>query len=173
MRISLIVAVSANNVIGVNGELPWRLSEDLKRFKAITMGKPMIMGRATYDSIGVALPGRRSIVLTRQANFLAAGCDVVASPEQALAIAGDVNEIMIIGGSEIYALFLPMAERIYLTRILANIAGDTFFPDLDTSDWDVIESQEFAADDQEPGFSFECWQRRAEPVSQDAAARID
>ncbi len=163
MRISLIVAVSANNVIGANGKLPWHLSADLKRFKAITMGKPMIMGRATYDSIGMALPGRRSIVMTRQPTFEAAGCDVVASPEQALAIAGDLDEVMVIGGSKIYALFLPMAERIYLTRVHANIAGDTFFPDLDTKDWDIIELQDFAADGQEPGFSFECWQRRECP----------
>jgi len=161
MRISLIVAISANNVIGANGELPWRLSADLKRFKAITMGKPMIMGRATYESIGTALPGRQSIVMTRQLTFEAAGCDVVASAEQALAVAGDVEEVMVIGGNKIYALFLPMAERIHLTRIHAAFEGDTFFPDLDTNEWKIVESQDFPANDKgEPGYSFECWQRR-------------
>lgn len=160
MRISLIVAVSANNVIGVDGDLPWRLSEDLKRFKVITMGKPMIMGRATFDSIGKALPGRRCIVMSRQAEFRAEGCDVVSSPEQALDIAGDVEEVMVIGGSKIYALFLPMAQRIHLTRVHANIQGDTFFPQLDPAEWRLIESLDFTAcDERALSYAFEIWER--------------
>jgi dihydrofolate reductase len=102
VKISIVVAVSRNNVIGVNGGLPWRLPEDLKKFKLITMGKPMIMGRATYASIGRALPGRRSIVLSRQSGFAAEGCDVAATVAEALEIAGDVAEVMIIGGGKVY-----------------------------------------------------------------------
>ena len=100
--ISIIVAASMNNVIGVQGELPWKISDDLKRFKALTMGKPMVMGRLTWESIGRALPGRQNIVITRQPEFEAEGCDVVDSPAAALAAAGDVAEVMIIGGGQVY-----------------------------------------------------------------------
>lgn len=133
--ISLIVAASTNNVIGANGGLPWHLSDDLKRFKAITMGKPVVMGRKTFDSIGRALPGRQNIVISRQAGFVAAGCDVVPSPDAALAAAGDAAEIMVIGGSQVYALFLPRAARVYLTRVHVEIAGDAHFPPLEPSAW--------------------------------------
>lgn len=153
MKISLIVAASKNNVIGLNGELPWHLAEDLKRFKATTMGKPMIMGRATFASIGRALPGRKSIVMSRQTAFVAEGCDIASSVEQAIACAGDAEEIMVIGGGEIYALFLPIATRIYLTRVNAHIEGDTFFPALDAKDWSTVERKEFAATDPQ-AFSF-------------------
>jgi len=160
MLISIIVAASTNNVIGANGDLPWRLPEDLMRFKAVTMGKPMIMGRATFESIGKALPGRRSIVMTRQAGFKADGCDVVASPEEAIAVAGGVDELMVIGGGKIYELFLPMAGSIYITRVQANIEGDTFFPELDSGDWQVVESESFPADGgREYGFDIEVWER--------------
>jgi len=133
--ISLIVAASDNNVIGSKGELPWRLSSDLKRFKTLTMGKPIVMGRLTYESIGRALPGRRNIVITRQTGYEADGCDVVCSIEAAIEAAGDAKEIMIIGGGDIYRQCLPMAERIYMTRVHAEIEGDTFFPLLDDADW--------------------------------------
>ena len=133
--ISIIVAASTNNVIGVQGELPWRLPDDLRRFKQLTMGKPIIMGRRTYESIGRPLPGRQNIVITRQPGFAAEGCDVVASPAAALAAAGDAAEIMIIGGSQIYELFLPKAARLYLTRVHADIEGDAFFPAVDERDW--------------------------------------
>lgn len=160
MKISIIVAVSTNNVIGVDGGLPWRLPEDLKIFKSITMGKPMIMGRATFESIGRALPGRRSIVLSRQAGFAAEGCDVVSSPGQALEIAGEVEEVMVIGGGKIYEQFLPMTERIYLTRVDAHIEGDTWFPALDPGEWQVLESEAFpTGDDRTYGFVLETWER--------------
>ena len=145
MRISMIVAASANNVIGKDGGLPWRLPEDLKRFKQITMGKPMIMGRATWDSIGRPLPGRQNIVLTRQPDFVAQGCDVANSPEDALRMAGDVDEIMIIGGGGIYRTFLPIANRIYLTRIDAELDGDTSFPELGEEDWEEISRESYPA----------------------------
>jgi dihydrofolate reductase len=159
--ISLIVAASTNNVIGVGGGLPWHLPDDLKKFKSITMGKPMIMGRATYESIGRPLPGRRSIVLTRQAGFEAEGCDVAASPEEALEIAGDVEEVMVIGGGKIYERFLPMADRIYLTRVEAHVEGDTFFPTLDRDEWQLVQSECFPAKDgQDPGFFVEMLERK-------------
>ncbi len=160
MKISIIVAASTNNVIGVDGDLPWHLSEDLKKFKAITMGKPMIMGRATYESIGCALPGRRSIVLSRQEGFDAEGCDVVSSPTEALNVAGDVDEVMIIGGGKVYADFLPMTDRIYLTRVDATIEGDTLLPALAESEWELLESEHYPASEQrEYGFRFEVWER--------------
>ncbi len=125
--ISIIVAASANNVIGVKGDLPWRLSDDLKRFKAITMGKPIVMGRKTWDSIGRPLPGRQNIVITRQTGFVAEGCDVVTSADEAIAATAGADEVMVIGGSQVYSLFLPNAERLYLTRVHAEVAGDAFF----------------------------------------------
>ena len=133
--VSLIVAASANGVIGRGGELPWHLSDDLKRFKQLTMGKPIVMGRKTHESIGHALPGRQNIVLTTQSDFVAKGCDVVSSAEAAIAVAGDAAEIMVIGGSDIYELFLPLAERIYLTRVQIEIDGDAHFAGLDDDEW--------------------------------------
>jgi len=143
MKISAIVAASTNNVIGKNGGLPWRLPEDLKRFKAITMGKPMIMGRATWDSIGRALPGRQNIVMTRQKNFIAEGCDVVATVDDAITVAGGAEEVMIIGGGQLYRQLLPRTDRIYLTRVHANIDGDTYFPELDDGEWQVVAEENF------------------------------
>ena len=160
MRISIIVATSANNVIGADGGLPWHLPEDLRKFKEITMGKPMIMGRATWDSIGRALPGRRSIILTRMPGFEAPGAEVVGSVDEALAVAGDVDEVMIIGGGEIYRQFLPMTDRVYLTRLEAHIKGDTRFPELDMEQWQVISAEEFpAVNDREFAFTIEVLDR--------------
>lgn len=160
MRISIIVAASANNVIGADGQLPWRLPEDLKHFKSITMGKPMIMGRATFDAIGCALPGRKSIVLSRQQGFEAEGCVVVPTIDAALEAAGDAEEVMVIGGGEIYRQLLPVADRIYMTRIQADIEGDTRFPELDMNEWDVIAVEEYpAGDEREFGFDIETLNR--------------
>jgi len=145
--ISLIVAASTNNVIGNDGELPWRLSDDLKRFKAVTMGKPIVMGRKTFESIGRPLPGRQNIVISRQEGFTADGCDVVQSIEQAVEVAGAAEEIMVIGGSEIYSAFLPIASRVYLTRVHTEVEGDAFFPSLDEAEWRRSASQIYDADD--------------------------
>ena len=145
--ISLIVAASANNVIGAGGDLPWRLSADLKRFKAITMGKPIVMGRKTYESIGRPLPGRHNIVITRQPEFQAEGCTVVASPDEAIAAAGDAGEIMIIGGGHIYDAFMPIANRVYLTRVHADVEGDTFMPALAGDDWTEVSRESLGADE--------------------------
>ena len=145
--ISLIVAVSTNNVIGADGDLPWRLSDDLKRFKAVTMGKPIVMGRKTYESIGRPLPGRQNIVITRQNDFNADGCDVVQSTAEAVDVAGSADEVMVIGGSQIYAAFLPLADRIYLTRVHTEVDGDAFFPPIDEAEWRGLASESYEADD--------------------------
>jgi dihydrofolate reductase len=160
MKVSMIVAASANNVIGDDGSLPWHLSEDLRRFKEITMGKPMIMGRLTYESIGKALPGRRSIVLTRQADYKPEGVEVVSTPEAALKLAGDADEVMVIGGGEIYRQFLPMTDRIYLTRVHTEFDGDTFFPEIREDEWRIVSSQPLPPNDERPfSISFQTLER--------------
>ncbi len=160
MKVSMIVAVSANNVIGANAGLPWRLQEDLRRFKEITMGKPMIMGRLTFESIGKALPGRRSIVITRQVDYQQEGIEVVATPDAALELAGDVDEVMIIGGGEVYEQFLPMTDRIYLTRVHAEFDGDTFFPEINEDEWWIVSSEPLPPNDERPfSISFQTLER--------------
>ena len=151
--ISIIVAASANNVIGAKGDLPWHLSDDLKRFKAVTMGKPIVMGRKTWESIGRALPGRQNIVITRRQSFVADGCDVVNSVDEALSAAGDVGEIVVIGGSQVYELFLPAAQRLYLTRVHADVEGDAFFPAIDEDEWQLVSEEMHAADERN---EFDC-----------------
>ena len=162
MKVSMIVAVSANNVIGANAGLPWRLQEDLRRFKKITMGKPMIMGRLTFESIGKALPGRRSIVITRQVDYQREGIEVVTTPDAALELAGDVDEVMIIGGGEVYEQFLPMTGRIYLTRVHAEFDGDTFFPEINENEWRIVSSEPLPLNDERPfSISFQILERIA------------
>ena len=156
----MIVAASANNVIGAGGQLPWRLSEDLRRFRQITMGKPMIMGRLTFESIGRALPGRRSIVVTAQSGFIAEDCDVVTTPEAALKLVADADEVMIIGGGKIYVHMLPQTDRIYLTRVHAEFDGDAFFPKIDEDDWRIVSSEPLSANDERPfSISFQTLER--------------
>jgi dihydrofolate reductase len=145
--ISLIVAASTNNVIGAQGALPWHLSADLRRFKALTMGKPIVMGRLTHESIGRALPGRQNIVITRQSGYAADGCDVVQSIEGAIEAATGAQEIMVIGGGDIYAQFLPWADRIYLTRVIVELEGDTYFASLDEKEWQETAREVHAADE--------------------------
>lgn len=140
-RISLVAAVAANGVIGADGDLIWRISDDLAHFKSLTMAKPMIMGRKTFQSIGKALPGRDSIVMTRDPAFVAPGGFIVRSMRASLSLAQGcarargVDEICVIGGGEIYAQFLPRADRIYLTRVEAEVEGDAWFPDFDARRW--------------------------------------
>ena len=168
MRISIVVAVASNGVIGREGGLPWHLPDDLKRFKSITMGKPLIMGRATHESIGRALPGRQNIVVTRQRGYVAEGCDVVSSPGDALRAAGDADEVMVIGGGDIYAQFLRRTDRIHLTRVDTDVNGDTFFPPLDPAEWQVLEREEFpAGEGREYGFTYELLERRQDEIPAD------
>lgn len=144
--LALVVAAARNGVIGRDNAMPWHLPDDLKHFKAVTMGKPMLMGRKTFTSIGKALPGRKSIVLTRDRAWRAEGVIAVHSLEEALGEAGDVPEIAVVGGEEIFRLTLPLAQRVYLTRIHADIAGDTVFPELDPAQWQEVERTEHPAD---------------------------
>lgn len=135
-RIALVVAVSRNGVIGRDGGLPWHISSDLKRFKAITMGKPVIMGRKTWESLPKRpLVGRQNIVITRQKDYQAEGAIIVADVIAAIAVAGNVEEIAVIGGGEIYRTTFPMADRIYLTEVDLDVEGDTHFPKLAPSEW--------------------------------------
>lgn len=158
--ISIVVAASNNHVIGNNGALPWKISDDLKHFKALTMGRPIIMGRLTYESIGRALPGRQNIIITRQVDYKADGCDVVTSPADALRVSGDADEVMIIGGSQIYALFLPKATRLYVTRVHCEVDGDAYFPEIDADEWSLLASEPRPASAaNEFAFSFNCYER--------------
>lgn len=140
-RISLIVAMDENGLIGRDNGLPWRLPNDLKHFKQTTMGKPLIMGRKSFESIGRPLPGRRNIVLTRDPDWSAEGVEVAADINDAIALAGDVDEVMIIGGAQVYAQVLEHADRIYLTRVHERFDGDTHFPPVDWQQWDEISRQ--------------------------------
>jgi dihydrofolate reductase len=137
-QIVFYVARADNGVIGRDGGLPWRLPEDLKRFKAMTMGKPMVMGRKTFESFPKPLPGRRHIVLTRDPAWQADGAEVAHSVEEAIALAGEVDEIAVIGGAEIFALFLPLADRVELTEVHRNVEGDAKMPPLGEG-WRVAE----------------------------------
>ena len=132
---SFVVAAARNGVIGQANGMPWHLPSDLAFFKRVTMGHPIVMGRKTYESIGKALPGRTNIVITRDPAFEAPGCVVVDSLEAAYRAAGDAEEVFVIGGAQIFEAAMPTADRIYLTEVEAEIAGDTWFPKLDRSQW--------------------------------------
>ncbi len=140
VEVSIIVAASENGVIGKDGDMPWRLRSDLQRFKKLTMGHTMIMGRKTYESIGRLLPGRTTVILTRQAGYEVEGAIVVGSLEAALVATGEKSPF-VVGGAEIYRSALPLANTLYLTRVLAQIEGDTFFPEVDFSLWEKISEQ--------------------------------
>jgi dihydrofolate reductase len=160
-RISIIVAVGRNGVIGRDGALPWRLPEDLKRFKALTMGHVMIMGRKTYESIGRLLPGRRSVIVSRQAGYVVAGAIVAASLEDAIAAAGDAEEVFVIGGGEIYRGALPSAHRLLVTEVDASPEGDAWFPPVDTALWreTAREVHDPGSGADTPGFAFVDYER--------------
>ena len=140
MKLSLIVSMSENHVSGKDGKLPWHLSDDLKRFKAITMGHPIIMGRKTYESIGRVLPGRKNIILTRSSDYEAAGAHVCRTIQETLDCC-DGQDAFVIGGESIYELFLDRADRIYLTRVHQKFEGDAFFPTWDEERFKEIERE--------------------------------
>ena len=158
-RIVLVVAAAENGVIGLDGAMPWRLPDDLKHFKAVTLGHPIIMGRRTWEELGCTpLPGRRNIVLTRNADFAGEGCDIAASPEAALAMTGDAD-VMIVGGGQVYRLFMDQANVVERTVVHAQIDGDTMFPSLDEG-WTREWCEAHDADDRHAhAFTFERWIR--------------
>jgi dihydrofolate reductase len=145
-RVALVVAMADNGVIGRGGALPWHLPDDLRYFKVVTSGKPVLMGRRTFVSIGKPLPGRRNLVLTRTASASTAGVEYVHSVEQARALAAGAAELCVIGGAEVYALALPLAMRIYLTRVHGVVSGDVYFPLRDFSAWHESQSVDHPAD---------------------------
>lgn len=160
-RISIIVAMDRNGLIGKDNQLPWHLPADLKHFKQTTMGKPIIMGRKTFESIGKPLPGRLNIVLTRDVTYQARGCTVVGSMDGAIEAAGTAAEVMIIGGAALYREVLMQADRIYLTEVQAELDGDTWFPSLHESDWVVAQQSEHGADENNPyAYTFKTLDRR-------------
>ena len=146
MKITLIAAVARNGVIGRDNALPWRLSADLKRFKRLTMGRSVIMGRKTYESIGKPLPGRKFIVVSRNWAAAPEGVTLARSIEEALEAAGG-DEVFILGGSEVFRLTLPLADRLHLTLVDADVVGDTFFPEIDPSVWTLVSREDHEADD--------------------------
>ena len=156
VQLALIAAVARNGVIGCDGDLPWRISADLQYFKSTTMGKPIIMGRRTFESIGKALPGRPNIVVTRKLDFRADDVEVAANLDQALATAAGHggDEVMVIGGGEIYAAALPQANRLYLTEIHIEPEGDVYFPALDRTQWREVTREDHRAAGDTPAFSF-------------------
>jgi dihydrofolate reductase len=162
--ISLVVAMAQNGTIGRDNGLPWRLPDDLKRFKALTMGKLVLMGRKTFESIGRPLPERTNLVLTRDREWRAEGVVVVHSLGQALGFARDAEELMAIGGAEIFRMLMPFARRIYLTLVHAEIPGDTVFPDFDPTQWADVECHSYPADERNAyPFTFVTLERKSDP----------
>ncbi|HEV7331396.1 MAG TPA: dihydrofolate reductase [Flavisolibacter sp.] len=169
MIISLLLAASANNVIGKDNQLPWHLPNDLKYFKNLTWGLPILMGRKTFDSIGKPLPGRKSIIITRNTDWQHEGVEVVHSVNDAVqkADALGAKEIFVIGGAEIFTVSLQTANRIYLTRIHQDFEGDVFFPEIDEAAWSLASSRFCKADEKNPyDHTYQVWERR--PVEQKA-----
>ena len=158
-EISLVVAMDRNRVIGHEGRLPWHLPDDLKWFKRCTVGKPIVMGRRTWESIGRALPDRPNIVISSRGDFEAPGATVVPSLELALDAARDHPEVMIIGGGVLFAATLPLAHRLYLTVVHAEYPGDTWFPTFETAEWRETHREDHPADDRHAcAFSFLVWE---------------
>jgi len=162
----MIAALADNRVIGLDNKMPWHLPADLRHFKAMTLGKPIIMGRKTWDSLGRPLPGRLNLVISRQPDLQLEGAETFTSLDAALARAEQwareqgVDELMLIGGAQLYAQALPQAQRLYLTRIDAAPAGDAFFPAFDEAEWHRLDSQPHPAEGDAPAYRFETWQRR-------------
>ncbi|NBV75579.1 MAG: dihydrofolate reductase [Methylococcaceae bacterium] len=150
MKISLIVAMARNYAIGLNGQMPWHLPADLKHFRAITMGHPIIMGRKTFAAIGKPLPGRRNLVISHNPDFKAEGAEVFNQIDSALAQCADLEQVFIIGGASLYEAMLARADFLYLTEIDKDFEGDTFFPQFDRQDWQELDRQDFC----DPGAGF-------------------
>ncbi|WP_429109391.1 type 3 dihydrofolate reductase [Aeromonas veronii] len=163
MKISMIAAMAHDRVIGKDNQMPWHLPADLAHFKRVTLGKPVLMGRKTFESIGRPLPGRRNLVISRNPDYQAEGIEVVGSVEAALALlaGSSVEVLMVIGGGHLYAEMLPSADCLYLTRIDLAVEGDTRFPAFDDGQWQRVDCESHPADEKNPHpYSFETWQRR-------------
>ena len=161
MRLSIIAAMSANRVIGNNNNLPWRLPADLKRFKSLTMGHHLIMGRKTFESIGQPLPGRTTVVITHQTGFAPEGVLVAHSIDQALHVVAGDDEVFVAGGAQIYQQMLPRADRLYLTSIHEEFEGDTNFPEFEESDWQLISEENQEPDAKNPyTYSFLIYEKK-------------
>ena len=148
--ISLVAAMAKNRIIGKNNGMPWHLPADLKHFKAVTLGKPIIMGRKTYESIGRPLPGRKNIVISRNSDYKLEGCDTVTSFEAAMALVADIEEVMIVGGGFLYSQVLPLANKLYLTFIDLKVDGDTQFPEFEQLALTEIKRESFQSDEKNP-----------------------
>ncbi|MBM7335527.1 MAG: dihydrofolate reductase [Alcanivorax sp.] len=166
IRLAMMAAKASNDVIGRDNKLPWYLPNDLKYFKQATLGKPIIMGRNTWESLKRPLPGRTNIVITRQEQYPAEGAKVVATLDQALELAEHValidgqDEVVVIGGAQIYALALPRADRLYLTEVHAEVPGDTYFPAVDAAQWREVGREDFQAEGPNPyDYSFVVYER--------------
>ena len=153
MKLSLIVAMASNRAIGLNNQMPWHLSADLKKFKQITMGAPILMGRKTYESIGKPLPGRSNIIISRNPSYTQQGCSVFNNIQSALASCQDYDEVFIIGGATFYQSMLAQADFIYLTQINKSFEADTFFPEINRNEWKEV-SREDINDDKSVDFSY-------------------
>jgi dihydrofolate reductase len=164
MRVALVVAASDNNAIGKENRLLWCLPNDMRFFKNTTWGMPVIMGRKTYDSLGKPLAGRTNIVITRQQDWEAPGTIVVSNLDDAIKAAGstDAKEAYVIGGGEIYRQALPVAQRVYITRVHATLEGDTYFPVIEEKDWELLSKLDFEADSKhEYAYSFQVWEHKS------------
>jgi dihydrofolate reductase len=162
MTISFVVAAATNNGIGKEGKMPWHLPNDMKHFKNVTWGMPVVMGRKTFESLGKVLPGRKNIVITRQAGWKVEGTIAVKTIEDALFVAkqADANEVMVIGGGEIYKALFDKAKRIYLTRVETTPEADTFFPSLNPKEWHLMSQKDHEADEKNAyNYSFQVWER--------------
>ena len=153
MKIAMIAAMANNRVIGKDNQMPWHLPEDLRHFKAMTLGKPVVMGRKTYESIGRPLPGRHNIVISRQTDLLIEGVTTVTSFESAKLAAGACDELVVMGGGQLYEMLLPQAVILYLTEINLAVDGDTYFPDWDDGSWQEV-SRDVATNDKDLEYSF-------------------
>ena len=165
MNLSIVAAIANNNVLGKNNQLIWHIPEDLKYFKKLTTGHTIIMGRKTYESIGKALPNRKTIIISRQKDYIAEGCTVIPNIEAALLLAEDDKEVFVAGGGEIYrqVINLPCTSRLYITKISASFDGDTFFPEIDTRSWELIGNDERLPDNKNPyPFAFQTYIRKSQ-----------
>ncbi|ODN68308.1 type 3 dihydrofolate reductase [Methylophaga muralis] len=160
MKTAFVVAMDEQGLIGRDNDLPWRLSADLQYFRRITMGKPILMGRKTHESIGRALPGRQNIVVSSLVDYQAEACDVANSIEDALKLAANADEIMVIGGSSLFEQMFDIVDKLYLTRVHAELEGDTWFPEWDQTQWQLISQESHPADEKNDyAYSFEVYQR--------------